>query len=185
VSFSQVGCLDIPCDTEELFYDSSIISLPQLVSKFDIVASEPIKCAANILIYPIGNTQDEFNLLSSLNTLVYIEFDVLCDLNNLKEKPLLDSDVQWLTRNTCHVMGRYNCNGDYMLHQVYIFTKVQSCLVVRQYDQVESDGNTNPIMASSSSSIFMKQVHFQEGEHYWLLPRISSTMALKPMMVCF
>jgi hypothetical protein len=28
----------------------------------------------------------------------------------LKEKPLLDSDVQWLTRNTCHVMGRYNCN---------------------------------------------------------------------------
>jgi hypothetical protein len=105
LSFSQDGCLDIPCDTKEFCYDYSFFSLPQLASKFDIVASEPIKCAENILIHPIGNTQDELNLLSSLNTLVYIEFDVLCDLNNLKEKLLLDYDVQWLTRNTSHVMG--------------------------------------------------------------------------------
>jgi hypothetical protein len=30
----------------------------------------------------------------------------------------------------------------------------------------------------------MKQVQFQEGEHSWL-PKISSTMTLKPRMVCF
>jgi hypothetical protein len=76
LSFWQDDSLDIPYDTEELCYDSSIISLPQLVNKLDIVASEPIKCAENILIHSIGNTQDELNLLSSLNTLVYIEFDV-------------------------------------------------------------------------------------------------------------
>jgi hypothetical protein len=104
-----------------LCYDSSIVSLPQLVSKLDIVASEPIKCVENILIHPICNTQDELNLFSYLNILVYIEFDLYCDLDNMKEKLLLDSDVQWLTRNTCHVMGRYNCNGDYMVHRVYIF----------------------------------------------------------------
>jgi hypothetical protein len=51
--FSQDGCLDITCDTEELCYDSSIISLPQLVNKLDIVAFEPIKCAENILIIPL------------------------------------------------------------------------------------------------------------------------------------
>jgi hypothetical protein len=118
LSFSEDDCLDIPCYTKELCYDSSIVSLPQLVNQLDIVDSESIKCAENILIHPIGDTQDELNLLSSLNTLGYIEFVVLCDLNNLKEKLLLDSDVQWLTRNTCHVMGRYTCNGDYMVHQV-------------------------------------------------------------------
>jgi hypothetical protein len=84
------------CDTDELCYDSSIISLPQLVNKFDIVASESIKCAENILIHPIGDTQYWLNLLSFLNTLGYIEFDILCDLNNLMEKLFLDFDVQWL-----------------------------------------------------------------------------------------
>jgi hypothetical protein len=73
LSFSQDGCIDILCDTEELCYDSSIVSLLQLVNKLDIVASEPIKCAENILIHPIGDTHDELKLLSSLSTLGYIE----------------------------------------------------------------------------------------------------------------
>jgi hypothetical protein len=94
------------------------------VNKLDIVAFESIKCAKNILIHPIGDTQDELNLLSSLNTLGYIEFDVLCDLNNLTEKLFLDSDVQRLTRNTCHDIGQYDFNGDYMVQRVYIFSKV-------------------------------------------------------------
>jgi hypothetical protein len=32
---------------------------------------------------PVTSVHDELKLLSSLNTLVYIEFDVLCNLNNL------------------------------------------------------------------------------------------------------
>jgi hypothetical protein len=38
-------------------------------------------------------------------------------------------------------------------------------------------------MSSSSTSVFKKRVHFQEGEHCWL-PKISSTMTHKPIMVC-
>jgi hypothetical protein len=49
---------------------------------------------------------------------------------------------------------------------------------------IGSDSNINPIMSSSSTSVSMKQVQFQEGEHSWL-PKISSTMTLKPRMVCF
>jgi hypothetical protein len=93
LSLSIDDYLNIPCDTEELCYDSSFVSLPQLVNKLDIVVFELIKCVENILIHPIDDTQDELKLLSSLNTLGYIEFDVLCDLNNLKEKLLLDFDV--------------------------------------------------------------------------------------------
>jgi hypothetical protein len=39
-------------------------------------------------------------------------------------------------------------------------------------------------MSSSSSSVFKKQVHFEEEGHCWL-PKISSTMTLKLKMVCF
>jgi hypothetical protein len=105
-----------------------------VMNKLDIVVFKPIKCAENIFIHPISDTQDELNLLSSSNTLCYIEFDVFCDLNNLKDKLLLDSDVQWLTRNTCHVMGRYNCIGDYMVHRVYIF--FQKCNLLWLYNNM-------------------------------------------------
>jgi hypothetical protein len=39
-------------------------------------------------------------------------------------------------------------------------------------------------MSSFSTLVFKKQVHFQEGE-YCCLPKISSTMTLKPRIVCF
>jgi hypothetical protein len=75
------------------------------------------------------------------------------------------------------------CNG-YSALNLYFFI-VQSYLVVQQYDQVESDNNTNPIMSSSSSSVFKKQVYFQEMEHCRLLPRISSPATLKLRTFCF
>jgi hypothetical protein len=42
------------------------------------------------------------------------------------------------------------------IKSLYYFSKVQSSLDVQQYDQVESNNNTNPIMSSSSSSVFKK-----------------------------
>ena len=56
------------------------------MKKPDIISSEPIICAENNIFVPIASVHDELKLLSSLNTLGYIEFDVLCNLNNLKEK---------------------------------------------------------------------------------------------------
>jgi hypothetical protein len=65
---------------------------------------------------------DELKLLSSSNTLGYIEFDVLCNLNNLEEKLSFSTDFPWITKHTCHFIGRYNCKGEYMVHRVYEFS---------------------------------------------------------------
>jgi hypothetical protein len=78
----QEDCL-VPCDKEELCDDNIIISMPQLENKLDVVASDPIKCAKIRTFNPITSVHDDLKLLSSLNTLGYIEFDVLCNLNNL------------------------------------------------------------------------------------------------------
>jgi hypothetical protein len=71
-----------------------------------------------------------------------------------------------------------------MVHRVYICSDLNPHSIIQQYDQIESNNNTNTIMSSFSTSIFKKQVHFKEGEHCYL-PKISSTTTVKPRTVCF
>jgi hypothetical protein len=59
----------IPCGKEELCDDVCVVSMPQLMKE-------------NRIFNPITSVHCELKLLSSLNTLPYIEFDVLCNLNN-------------------------------------------------------------------------------------------------------
>jgi hypothetical protein len=81
----QEDCLVVPYYKEELCDDNTIIFMPQLENKLDVVSYDPINCAKIRTFNPITSVHDELKLLSSLNTLVYIEFDVLCNLNNLGE----------------------------------------------------------------------------------------------------
>jgi hypothetical protein len=53
-------------------------------------------------------------LLSSLNTLRYIEFNVLGNLSYLEEKLYTYVDLPWLSRHTYHVFGKYNNKGQYI-----------------------------------------------------------------------
>jgi hypothetical protein len=62
---------------------------------------------------------DELKLLSSLSTLGYIEFDVLCNLNNLDEKLSFSVDLPCLYKHTYHVIGRYNLKGEYVTPWCY------------------------------------------------------------------
>jgi hypothetical protein len=49
----QEDCLVVPCDKKELCDDNTIISMPQLENKFDVVASDPINYAKIRTINPI------------------------------------------------------------------------------------------------------------------------------------
>ena len=82
---SQNGLLAVPCDKEELCADDSFTPMPQVANKCDTFGLEPYKCAEDKLFHPTC-AQDELNLLSSLNTLGYIEFDILCNLKLSKRE---------------------------------------------------------------------------------------------------
>jgi hypothetical protein len=82
----QEDCLVVSCDKEELCGDSTIISMPQIENKLHIVAFDSINCVKIRIFYSITSVHDEQKLLSSLNTLGYVKFDVLCNLNNLEDK---------------------------------------------------------------------------------------------------
>jgi hypothetical protein len=61
-----------------------------------------------------------------------------------------------LTRNNFHAIGSYDYSGVFMVHRVDICSNLNPHPIMQQYDQVESDNNTNPIMSSSSTSVFKK-----------------------------
>jgi hypothetical protein len=103
---------------------------------------------------------NELNLLSSLDTFGYIEYNVPCDLNIVEKRMFCQTKLPVLTRNNFHAIGSYDYSGVLMVHRVYSYSDLNPHSIMKQYDQVESDSNTDPIMSSSSTSVFKKQVHF-------------------------
>jgi hypothetical protein len=130
--------------------------MPQLEHKLDIVSSNPVNCAQ---IRTFNGVHDELKLLSSLNTLGYIEFNILCNLNNLEEKLSFTADLPWLSKHTCHVIGRYNWKWEYMVHRVYICSNKKSLFVMKQHDQLDGYVQANHITSSSTcpSLYFLQQ----------------------------
>ena len=74
LSLSHDNFLDVLCDKDELVDDASVL-----------LVLEPVTCAENKHVIHIATKTDEFKLLSSLHTLGYIKFNVLCNLDCLEE----------------------------------------------------------------------------------------------------
>jgi hypothetical protein len=153
----QEDCLIVPCDKDELCDDNTIISMPQLENKLDVVASDPINCAKIRTFNPITSVHDELKLIYSLNTLGYIEFDVLCNLNNLEKKISFSVDLPWLSKHRYHVIGRYIWNEEYMIHRVYICSNMKSPFVIKQYDQLEVYVKASHITSSFTYHLYVLQ----------------------------
>jgi hypothetical protein len=86
------------------------------------LALEPKTCAEFEHVNPIATDVDELKLLSFLNMVGYIEFDDLCNLCDLEEKLFVYADFSWFPTHSSHVISKYNNEGQYMIHRVYICT---------------------------------------------------------------
>ena len=143
--------IDFSSSDDECFIDlcdkqsAMIIPMPQLVKETDSFVLDQNACAENKQLFSIATEKDELKLLSSLNTLSYIEFDNLCALSSLEEK-FKCAKLCWLFRCTYYFIGKYNCKGDYMVHRVYICSNLNSPFGVHQYDQIEGCNIDNNIM---------------------------------------
>jgi hypothetical protein len=120
LSLSQDDFLVVPFDKEELYDNLLIIPLAQLSNQHDASNLESKISAENKHIITIGSIKEDMRLVSSLNTLGYIEFNDLCNLNNLKEKLFMCNNLPLLFRNKFHAAGQYNYEGEYMIQCVYI-----------------------------------------------------------------
>jgi hypothetical protein len=68
---------------------------------------------------------------------------------------LCQTKLPLLTRNNFHAIGSYD-NDVFIVHRVYIYSDLNPHYIMQQYDQVESNNNTNTIMSSFSTSVFKK-----------------------------
>ena len=109
-------------------------------------------------------------MLYPLNTLGYIEFDVLCDLNSLEEKLKLNSDLPCLSHNIFLVIGRYNDKLEYMVHRVYICSNLKSYTIVPESEHLEDCSCNINAMSSFSSPICNPLSGSQKWECCWMLP---------------
>jgi hypothetical protein len=82
LSLSHIDLLDVSCDKDELCATTSVLHAS----------------AEKNHVMHVASKNDEIQLLSSLQTLGYIEFDDLCNLDCLKEKLFAYADLSWLSR---------------------------------------------------------------------------------------
>jgi hypothetical protein len=139
---SHDDSLDIPCDKDELFENALVLHV-----------LKPNTSAGYKHVIPIASAHDEQNLLSSLHTLGYIEFDDLCNLDCLEERIFTYADLSWLSRHSYHVIGTYNSKGQYMVHRVCICPNLNSSFVVQDGDRLEGIYHTNIFTCSSNGFV--------------------------------
>ena len=87
---SQNVRFDVLCDKDDLHAD---IHMPPMMNGNTICALKSNTYAENKYVIHNASDIDELQLLSSLNTLGYIEFDVLCNLSYLEKKLYAYSDL--------------------------------------------------------------------------------------------
>jgi hypothetical protein len=73
---------------------------------------------------------NELNLLSSLDTFGYIEYDVPCDLNTVEKRMFCQTISPLLTRHNFHAIGSYDYNGVFMVHRIYICLDLNSHSII-------------------------------------------------------
>jgi hypothetical protein len=163
---SQDDLLDVPCDKDDLNDDIYIIPI---INDHAICMLESNTTTENRHVIHNASDVDELKLMSSLNTLGYIDFNILCNLNYLEEKLYAYADFPWLSRHTYHVFGKYSNQGQYMVQRVYICTTMNSSFVVQNNDQLEDYKINNVVMPYSSCFALQSQVESKEGEHMFLV----------------
>ena len=127
---SQDDLLDIPCDKNDLH-------------DHEHESTEPHTCAELKYVNHIDSGMNELKILSSLKTLGYIEFNVLCNLSDLEEQLFEHAELSWCSRHTYHAIGKYDNNGKYLIHRVYICANLNFPFVVQDCNQLNGSNTTD------------------------------------------
>jgi hypothetical protein len=146
-----------------------------------ICVLETNTCAESRHVIHIASNKDELQLLSSLNILGYIEFDILCNLSCLEERHFGHIVLPWFSRHTYHVFGKYNNNKQYMIQCVYINNNMDSYFVVQDCNQLNGSSTANihmpytPMLPLVSTNLLQDSVdthHVHSDQEAYMLAEV-------------
>ena len=158
IYLSQHDLLDIPCDKDDLH-------------DHEHESTEQPTCAELKHVNYIDSCMNELKLISSLKTLGYIEFDVLCNLSDLEELLFQHAELPWCPRHTYHAIGKYDNNRKYLIHRVYICANLNFPFVVQNCNQLNGSNTTDshmpsiPMLAFVSTNLLQDRVEFLVQDH--------------------
>ena len=155
------------------------IVCPSIPNHHDTLNFESEISAASKHVILIGSPNEEMRLLSSLNTLGYIEFDILCDLSSVERIMFCQTESPLLTRNTFHAIGNYDFRGVFLVHRIYVCSNLNTpCAVhaslsqslVKTSNAYDLSPNAclpyhNNKLCDHASLIFTTQLTFRLPQH--------------------
>ncbi len=120
-----------------------------------------------------ANEVEEHEMISCLNTLVYVMFDDFCELDNLEVKLFAKSDLPCPTNAIFHIIGEYDDKGIHLVHRIYICSDLEPPVHVDKTCKLERYVISNHITCNLSCFDWMKQVVLNRphDEHHMEKPR--------------
>jgi hypothetical protein len=111
----QDACHIVPCDREELCDHASLIFTTELVHICDnsFVEDTPAEVGR---VHCTDIEKPELRIISTLNTLGYIDFNVPYNLNCLEEGLSKESGLQCFSRCIFCAIGNYDDRGEILMH---------------------------------------------------------------------
>jgi hypothetical protein len=108
---------------------------------------------------------DELNLLSSLNTLGYTEFDIPCDISSLERIMFCQTELSLLTRNNFYAVGNFDGRGEFFVQKAFICSNMKSSFGPPQHNKMIGCTNANDILHIISRHVFLQQEQHLQSEH--------------------
>ena len=113
-------------------------------------------------VHCISSKKEELKLLSSFNTLGYIEFEVPCNLNCLKENLHFGFELLSLHHCSLHAIGEYDWKGEYLVHKIYICSRMKHSMGLQGHDETMGCTNANDDLYNFSSFDLMQKIKPQK-----------------------
>jgi hypothetical protein len=114
----------IPCDKEKLCDHTSLISTTQLVHGHDTSILDDTHAEVGHA-HCIDIEKQELRIISTLNILGYIDFNVPYNLNCLVERLSKECGLQYFSRCVFCAIGKYDDRGEILMHGVYMCSNLK------------------------------------------------------------
>jgi hypothetical protein len=112
----------------------TLISTTQLVHGHDTSILDDTHAEIR-RVHCIDSEKEEMKIISSLNSLGYIKFYFVCDLNSLENELFQKSGLLYLDYCSFHAIGLYDNNNRYIVQKVYICSDLATSFMVPLSDK--------------------------------------------------
>ena len=118
-------------------------------------------------VHCIDIEKQQLCIISTLNTLGYIDFNVPYNLNCLEERLPEESGLQCFSRCVFRAIGKYDDRGEILMHRVYMYSNLKYPFELQRIEQLMACTNVNSGLPSFYRILLLQHGWSMKGEHFW------------------